>query len=465
MAPDPRQGPDPRPGPTLGRGAGLAFRPPTVDRSFERRIVVVGILLTALYLVAALASTGLAPADRRGVWLPLHLALAGGASTAIAAVMPFFVAAFAAVPPADGRLRSAAVALVSVGALLVVVGMTGDTAILAAAGGVAYVVGIALTGLAVVRPVGGSLGPSRGLVTRAYVVALVNVGVGVSLATLLLAGWAPVAGAWLTAKPTHAWLNAIGFVSLVVATTLLHFFPTVVGARISAKRSARGVVVGIGAGAPLAAAGTLVGIGWLAAVGALAVLVGAISLAAMARHTWRTRGGWTTDLPWHRFAQGGLASGIGWFIVAAAIMAWRTVDAALSGAGLVGGQAAAPTAAAQLASAWSTSWVAAPLVAGWLGITFLASATHLLPAVGPGSPIAHARQRRILGWGTAPRLLALDAGCLLLALGLPLGLDGLARLGAALLAVGAGATTLLLVAAVAAGAPGGTAAGGQPARR
>ena len=77
----------------LRRGGDLAFRPPPINRSFERRIVVSGILVAAAFLVAALASTSLPAADRRGIWLPLHLALAGGASTAIAAVMPFFVAA------------------------------------------------------------------------------------------------------------------------------------------------------------------------------------------------------------------------------------------------------------------------------------------------------------------------------------------------------------------------------------
>ena len=34
-------------------------------------------------------------------WLPLQLALAGAASTAIAGVMPFLSAAFAAAPPTD----------------------------------------------------------------------------------------------------------------------------------------------------------------------------------------------------------------------------------------------------------------------------------------------------------------------------------------------------------------------------
>ena len=92
-----------------------------------------GILVTAAYLIAALATIALPLAQRRGIWLPLHLALAGGASSAVAAVTPFFVAAFAAVPPADPRLRSAALALVASGALLVVGGVLADGAAMVAA--------------------------------------------------------------------------------------------------------------------------------------------------------------------------------------------------------------------------------------------------------------------------------------------------------------------------------------------
>src|SRR5688572_5262051 len=98
-------------------------------------------------------AAALPAAIRRGAWLPLHLALAGGASTAIAAVMPFFVAAFAAVPPADGRLRSAALALVAGGAVVIVGGTLSGGPALAAGGGVLWIGGIAATGLAVIRPV------------------------------------------------------------------------------------------------------------------------------------------------------------------------------------------------------------------------------------------------------------------------------------------------------------------------
>jgi nitrite reductase (NO-forming) len=417
----------------LKRGGDLAFRPPPIDRSFERRIVVAGILAATAFLLAALAAIALPAADRRGVWLPLHLALAGGASTAIAAVMPFFVAAFAAVPPADPRLRAAALGLVAVGALTVVGGMEGGGAEMAALGGATYVAGMGAAGLAMLRPVRGSLGPSRGLVTWAYVWALLHVAVGATLATLLLAGWTPLAEIWAAGKPTHAWLNLVGFISLVIATTLLHFFPTVVGARISARRSARVTIAGVGGGASLAALGTLGGWDAVAAAGALGLAAGSCGLMASALGTWRTRARWTTDRDWHLFAMGGLISAIAWFAAGAAILAWRTVT---MGAGPL---------------AWSTASIAGPLVIGWIGITLLASATHLLPAVGPGSPAAHAAQRRLLGRGAAARLLALDLGCLLLSIGLPLGLDDAARLGAALTAVGVAGTALLLLAAVGVG--------------
>ena len=54
--------------------------------------------------------------SRLGLWLPLHLALAGGASTAIAGVLPFFVAdpdgvrtafAYKGVPGAGGGAAGA----------------------------------------------------------------------------------------------------------------------------------------------------------------------------------------------------------------------------------------------------------------------------------------------------------------------------------------------------------------------
>jgi nitrite reductase (NO-forming) len=344
--------------------------------------------------------------------------------------MPFFTAAFAAAPPADVRLRFGAVLAVAAGALGVAVGVPSGAGSVAAVGGVAFIGGIALTGLATLRPLRAALGPSRGIVVQGYLVALVEVGVGATLATLLVAGWPPVVEAWGALKPAHAWLNLVGFVSLVIATTLLHFFPTVVGARIAARPSARLTVLGLAAGSITVAAGFALGLDPVGRAGAVLVIVGALALAAYARGIWLTRGRWTTDQPWHRFAIGGLVSAIAWFEVGIAIAASRVV--------VLGTDPAA----------WSLDAVVAPLVAGWVGLAMLASATHLLPAVGPGDLASHARQRSLLGRQSLLRLGLADVGVAALAAGLPFGVEPLVVLGAVLLAVALAWTLGLLVSAI-----------------
>jgi hypothetical protein len=372
-------------------------------------------------------------AARHGLWLPLHLALVGAGSTAIVAVMPFFVAAFAAAPPADARLRSGALASVAAGAVVISAGVSMGLGPVAAVGGAVYLGGIGAAAVATVRPTSRSLGPSRGLVTRAYLLALLHVAIGALLASLLLAGWPPVVEAWGAARPAHAWLNLVGFVSLVIATTLLHFFPTVTGTKIVARPSAIVAVAGLAGAAELVAAGSLLGIDVLARAGALLGLAGAGGLAAYAWATASTRGTWTTDLPWHRFAIGGLSMAIAWFGLGMVVAAGRVLQLGSS------------------PDAWSTPLVAGPLVVGWLGLAVLASATHLLPAVGPGSPSAHARQRRVLGSAALVRLAALNLGCLVLTLGLALGVDAMVGAGAGIVAAGTLWTGGLLLRAVAIG--------------
>jgi hypothetical protein len=308
---------------------------------------------------------------------------------------------------------------------------------LAVAGGGAFVAGVLATGVATIRPLSRALGPSRGLVSQGYVVALAEVATGALIATLFVAGWTPLVAAWGAVKPAHAWLNLVGFVSLVVATTLLHFFPTVIGARITVRPTARLTVLGLAAGAPLVALGFATGSDAIARAGAVVTAVGAGAIALNAGATWTTRARWTTDPAWHRFAIGSLISAITWFVAGTAIAAGRVLWLG-----------AAPT-------AWSVEAVGAPLVAGWIGLAVLGSATHLLPAIGPGDPQAHGAQRRLLGRWALARLAAANAGVAGLAVGWPLRLEGLVVGGAVLLAVGLGATALLLASAVRLGLRGG----------
>ncbi|HET9345877.1 MAG TPA: hypothetical protein VFO05_09255 [Candidatus Limnocylindrales bacterium] len=414
---------------TVGRS-----RPRPVDRSADRRIALAAIAVSVTFLGAALASLLLPPASRRDLWLPIHLALAGGASTAIAGIMPFFVAAFAAAQPANPRLRVAGLAGVGLGAAGVALGVIAAPASwVAPLAGLVYIAGIIVTAVATLRPLMRALGPSRGIVTQAYLFALGSVTLGAVLGTLLLAGWAPVVEAWDRLRPAHAWLNLIGFVSLVTATTLLHFFPTVVGARIPRHRAAHLVVVGVGGGTILVAAGYFLAIDLLVQAGALAAIIGATALVVYAVRVWRSRARWTTDPGWHRFAIGGLASAIGWFVVGIAILGGRAVAFAAAPGG------------------WSSDPAIAPLVAGWIGMAILASATHLVPAVGPGDQAAHARQRAILGTMAATRIIVIDAGVAAITVAAAIGDPRLGAAGAVLLALGLAGTALLLARAIGVG--------------
>jgi hypothetical protein len=406
----------------------------TVDRSGDRIVALWSIAIAVTFLVAAFASLLLPEAARNGLWLPVHLALAGSATTAIAGVMPFFVAAFAAAQPADLRVRAASVAGVAGGAVAVTVGVVGNAPSIAGLGGIAFVAGLASTSIAVVQPVRRALGPSRGLVSRAYLVALAFVAIGATLATLFVVGWAPVTDAWPRLKPAHAWLNLVGFVSLVIATTLMHFFPTTVGARISAHRSGRTTILSIAIGGALVPLGFATGLDVIASAGATVTFLGSLALVAYVVDRWRERARWTTDPGWHRFVVGGLVSAVAWFVVGISI---ATLGIFAHGAD---------------PAAWRMDLLAAPLVAGWVGLAVIASASHLLPAVGPGDQAAHARQRRILGRAASPRLVVLDAGVSALLLGVLLDQEPLMLAGAIGAGMGFAGTAALIAASIAIGA-------------
>jgi len=402
-------------------GGAPPFRPGP-RRADDRRIAVASVVLAAAFLalaaLAAVARPLLGPSV--SPWLPLHLALAGGATVAIAGVMPFFVAALAAGHPATVRVRAAAVGLVAVGALLVAArGVVPSLDWLPALGGVLYLAGIGATALAVRGSGRAGLMVRRPVVTLGYTLALVNVAIGATLGTLAVAGWLPVIERWAALRPAHAWTNLIGFVSVVIVATLLHFLPTVLGTRIVPRRSAILAVLALAMGSPVVVVGLAFGLGAVAGGGAVLTLIGAGALALEAVRDLRARGRWTTDPGWHLVAEVGLLAGVGWFVVGIALASWRIVAFAI---GL------AP-------DAWSTPLVGAPLAVGWVVGVLIASWTHLLPSIGPGGPPEHAAQRRILGRAAAPRVFAFNVGVLLLAIGWPLEIAGLAAAGLGLVAV------------------------------
>jgi hypothetical protein len=408
-------------------------RRPAVDRRADRLVAMTGIAIALGFLCVALLTTLMPVADRVGVWLPLHLAMAGAASTAIAGVMPFFSASIATTGPVASWLRWASVMAVASGAAGLSVGFVTGMRTFAALAGLLFISGLVMTAVATLVPVSRALGPKGGVVTWGYASALTFVGIGALLAVLLLLGVEAVTSAWAWLKPAHAWLNLVGFVSLVIATTLLHFFPTVIGARIKRSWTAYATVAGLAIGAGLVAAGFALRWDVLARAGAIVSIAGATSLAAYAWSVWRTRARWTGDAGWHAFAMGGLISAMAWFELSMLTAAGRV---------LINGTDPANA---------SSDILVAPFVAGWMGLAVLASATHLVPSVGPGGPHAHSAQRVLLGRGGWARLIAADLGIAALVVGYPMGFEPLSAIGVVLVGTALIATTVLVGIAVAQG--------------
>lgn len=414
-----------------------AARPSGRGRADDRRVVAASLVVAGAFVLAAGMAIGVgAMGVAVAAWLPLHLLLAGAASTAIVGVMPFFVGALAAAPPAGLRLRSASVALVALGAA----GVAGRSIVpgagwLPVVGGSLYLAGIACAAAATRQAGRRGLMARRPIVTLAYALALLNVGVGASLGTLLVAGWTPIVERWGLLRPAHAWTNLVGFVSLVVVGTLLHFLPTILGTRIVSRRSGTLAVLGLGLGAPVVVAGFTLGVDVVVRLGAIVSGVGVAGVVAEAVTDLRSRGRWTGDRGWHLVAGGMLLAGCAWFAVGAGLAVLRVLALGADGA------------------AWSSSLVAAPLVGGWVVQVLIGSATHLLPAIAPGGPREHAVRRGILGRWALPRFIALNAGVLLLATGWWGGVEAAAWLGLAIAGGGILASVVLAARALRATAP------------
>ena len=417
--------------PALGPQPPLPARP-MIRRGGDRSVTFAGVLIAAGLLGLAGVSA-VRPALGGTVWLPLHLALAGAAGTAIAAVLPFFTTTLAKVAPGPTGLRVAAIGLVAGGSLVAALGMSTIQPGLAALGGSAYLAGLAATAATAFLPLRSALGFRMRLVEVAYLVAIGEVAFGVTLATAMLGGWAPVAGAWGALKPAHAWLNVFGFVAVVVAASLTHLAPTVAGTRIRPRRSGSLALGCLMLGAPLVALGFAATWDVVGRAGAVVELVGGLALAFHGAAVQRDRGRWTSDAGWHRFAGLSLVMAPVWLLVALAIAAGRVLWLG------------------PVPAAWDLRLLAVPLVAGWVGQVLVGAWTQLLPAIGPGDQARHAVQRRWLGRAATTRWLAWNAGVGLWTAGLLAGADVLGFAGGLGLGMALLSAILLLAAGVVAG--------------
>lgn len=379
---------------------------------------------TALYQTAAriwltlAAAAFVLPAPRRlGLWLPLHLALAGAVGTAISGAMQTFMATLTATPSPPSWATRAQFALLGAGTTLVAIGRLASLPDLVAAGGIAYAAALGLLGWMLWRAWRRSLTRRHPLPIAAYAGAVITAGAGVLLGALMGSG-ALSGEAYVQVKHAHLTLNVLGFASLTVVGTLITLLPTALRVRVPPfpGRAGLGMLIA-GLVVQLVAwdlsSVPLLVVGALAYAGGTACVVWLVVAARRAAQRW--------DAP---VAALHMMAGVGWFVAGSIGLVVALLD---GGAGL---------------DAYRPVFLLA-FVAGWLVQVLLGAWSYLLPMARPGHPEERKRWLASFEVGARTQVLALNAGLIVLAGGALGWWGGRATFAGAVLAwLGAGSALL-----------------------
>jgi nitrite reductase (NO-forming) len=317
--------------------------------------------LLAAVIAGLLARAGMLA---NGRWLALHLAFLGGVSQLVLGAGQFFVAAFLATDPPSRPLIRAQLACWNVGTVLVVAGVPTHRPGVAVAGAVLIAVGLALFAAGLRDMQRRSLQRARWAL-RWYYACAGFLGVGVLVGVALDVGLAWSAGSLLGA---HLALNLAGWLGTAIIGTLHTFHPSLTRTRLRFARLQGPTFAAWSAGTAALAIGLawdvapVVVAGWLS----LGVAAGLLSANLVASIRVAPR-------PLSLAAQ---------LVTLAQAFLLAGVTVGLVGA-LHGDALAEPR----------RGVLAVLLLAGWLGITVLASLVHLLVLLGHVRDLSRPRSR------------------------------------------------------------------------
>jgi hypothetical protein len=369
-------------------------------------------MLARGWVVAAAASLLLPVRDRLGWWLPIHLALAGGAATAIAGAVPDFTAALCA-----GRRRRWAwlpIALFSVGAAGIATGLPTGRDGLVAAGGTVFAIGALTLAAAVWATWQHAINRRHAPIVALYGFAALCPVAGAVIGALLGAGVIHSAALYLGLRRAHVALNLAGFLSLTIVATSALLVPTVLRVRAPAWHMG-GAFLACASGVLVGSVGLALGIRGVAGVGALAYTGGvAVALEGALRSVRRR-----PARP-ERAAGAHLILGLVWLVIGGL--------AAVAGVGV-----ASDRLLTTVVVVVALGTVVQSLVGAW---------GHLTPMATPGGPEVHRTLLARADVGAWPQVIAFNLGVVLVAaatLGAPGTAAGIALvLGATLFAIAKG---------------------------
>lgn len=195
-------------------------RPLMSDHNLSARLWATG----ALVMVPFVSATPL------GWWLPLHMALAGAASQAIVGGQLMFSATLGLAPGLERRWATAQLALLNVGAGVVIWGRLAGLPWLLATGATTFVVGIGWAALEVHRSWRRSPNRRFAVTGTFYRLAAVSVLVGAAIGGALGAGVFDDAS-YLTHRNIHMIMNVYGWAGLTIVGTAVTLLPTIMHVR------------------------------------------------------------------------------------------------------------------------------------------------------------------------------------------------------------------------------------------
>lgn len=342
-----------------------------------------------LWLSAALLSLLLPPRDRLGIWLPLHLALAGAVSVAISGAMQAFAVTLTNTPMPPRMLSAAQFVAVNLGVAAIAVGYPADLPGLVAAGGISFTVAIAILAAIAARAWARSLNRRHPVPMLAYALAVCCVAVGAVFGALMGSGAIHGLG-WLDVRRAHMVLNVLGWASITVVGTLVTLLPTVLRVRMPPWRG-RAVVVLLAVGVVTMAAGALARSDALLSAGAAAYAAAALGVGWLGVKVLRVRRRWPVPLVGAHFVAALL-----WFVGGAFALAVATARDGLLGF-----------------ERFHDPFLIA-FVAGWLLQTLLGAWSYLLPMARPGHPDERRRMLSVFEIASPLQWLCLNGGLLLM---------------------------------------------------
>jgi nitrite reductase (NO-forming) len=341
------------------------------------------------YLTGAILALLLPPADRLGLWMPLHLAVAGAIGVAISGAMQVFARTLTATAEPPAGPAWVQLGLVVAGAACIAIGLPTETRWLTAVGGASWTAGIALLGWLVWRAWSTSLSRRHPMPMAAYGLAVTFALIGGFIGAMLgRGGLAPAT--YVMLRRIHPTVNVLGFASLTIVGTMVTLLPTVLRVRMVPWRG-WSVLALLATGVATQALGWAVGSAWVVGTGGLVEAAGAVAFAVLVIRTVRTARRWAVPTAAFHFV-----SGVAWFVLGSVWYASRLVQGATAVEGF-------------------RQTFLAVFVWGWLVQVLLGAWSYLLPMMRPGSPTEHRAGLQVFEVAGRTQVVVLDLGVALLA--------------------------------------------------